>query len=90
MITITVTSTPAGADVYIDGELRGRTPMRLELAQGSADVNVKVMRDGYLEQERTVTPEADAELAVALEKVQPRPRPPRGGGKGVGRGFVLS
>jgi hypothetical protein len=38
--TLSVESTPAGADVSIDGVPRGRTPLRLELAPGAHVVDV--------------------------------------------------
>ena len=40
MATLSVESTPAGADVVIDGTPRGRTPVRLEIAEGSHALDV--------------------------------------------------
>ena len=39
-----VTSVPEGADVYVDGALRGTTPVLLELAPGHHSVRVGVPR----------------------------------------------
>ncbi len=43
--TLEVTSTPDGAEVYVDGSYRGRTPLALELDAGVHSVEVRL--DGY-------------------------------------------
>ncbi|PID38346.1 MAG: hypothetical protein CSB49_06060 [Proteobacteria bacterium] len=40
-----VTSSPAGADVYIDGKLKGQSPLRLELPRGAYVLEVR--QQGY-------------------------------------------
>ncbi|MBZ0237766.1 MAG: PEGA domain-containing protein, partial [Deltaproteobacteria bacterium] len=99
MITVEVISKPAGADVYLDDKLVGRTPLRVEVPQSSTELNLKVMRKGYADQVVSFTAEADQSLEVKLVKPAKRPRglgtigvggSGSGGGKGVGRGFILS
>lgn len=99
MITVQVVSKPAGADVYLDDKLVGKTPLRLEVPQSSTEMNLKVTRKGYSDQLVSFTAEADQALEVKLEKPAKRPRGlgtigvGQGGGgtgKGVGRGFILS
>jgi hypothetical protein len=62
--TIPVRSTPAGADVLIDGELRGVTPMELVLRRG--DTVVVTVRLGGEQREVVLTSRANGGLiAVA-------------------------
>jgi hypothetical protein len=66
--TLAVTTTPAGANVVIDGEQRGRAPMTIELAAG--DHVLQVGLDGS---SRTVpfkvTPGAQVSQVIDLPKV---------------------
>ncbi|MBN2371963.1 MAG: PEGA domain-containing protein [Vicinamibacteria bacterium] len=51
---LTVVSAPRGASVYVDGRLRGRTPLTLDnVAAGKR--RVKIIKKGYLASSRTVT-----------------------------------
>jgi hypothetical protein len=89
-VKVTITSNPAGADVYAsdDGQLRGRTPLQLELEMSDQPMTLRITRDGYDEQELVVQRSADTNHEVALVKAKRI----RGGGKGkgTGRGFILS
>jgi len=91
MAIIRVLSTPAGADVYVDGQLVGRTPLELPLPYGS-ELNVKVQRDGYADKTMVVKTESDQTIEVALVKNKKKVKRPRGTGEGrsQGRGFILS
>jgi len=64
---LVVTSEPSGADVSVAGSYRGRTPLTLPLAPGTAH-EVLVTRAGYAAATRSVRlePSATATLAVAL------------------------
>ena len=51
--SVLVRSTPADADVLVNGKLRGKTPLALrDLALGS--YTIRVARDGYATEERTL------------------------------------
>jgi hypothetical protein len=51
--SVLIRSTPADADVVVDGKLRGKTPLALrDLELGS--YTIRVARDGYAAEERTV------------------------------------
>src|SRR5512147_313238 len=61
-----VQSEPAGAAVYVDGQLKGETPVAVEGIR-SGDHRVRVVKDGFLENSRTVSvPAAGRSLRVAL------------------------
>jgi hypothetical protein len=45
LATLTVASTPSAADIYIDGQLVGRTPLNRSFAAGSRELLVEM--DGY-------------------------------------------
>ena len=56
---VDVRSDPPGADVYLDGVPKGRTPLRVEIGGGSAEHAVRVEKPGYGTFERTVAKEMD-------------------------------
>jgi len=66
--TVNVTSNPAGADVYVDGELVGGCPSVLKLKAGKHLVSAKL--SGYKDWSReiTVEPGSEARLIVRLEQ----------------------
>jgi formylglycine-generating enzyme required for sulfatase activity len=68
--TITVRSTPAGADVSVGGRYRGRTPLAVPLTPGVPH-EVVVARAGFAPATRTVSVASGARetLAVTLEAV---------------------
>jgi hypothetical protein len=53
LATIAVSSEPAGAQVRCDGVARGATPIELSVPPG--EHRISVLKDGYLENSRTVT-----------------------------------
>jgi hypothetical protein len=73
-----IRSTPAGAEVSVDGKDAGRTPATIrDLARGPH--RVRVERDGYASQERRVvlsSSRPSQSVNVALVRVAP-PTPPR-------------
>lgn len=82
---------PPGAEVYIDGELRGESPLLLDLEPGR--VTIAIAKEGYRRWTRTVTlenrvlREIDVQLASITEVVPSGPGsgpslPPSGGERG--------
>jgi len=57
-------TTPAGAEVYIDGEERGETPIEIDLEEGR-EVVVEMVLPGYVGYMTTVVPEADGDPVIA-------------------------
>ena len=51
---IPVSSDPAGASVYVDGELRGATPLTLQVRRGDSTTEVKVELEGYRPVQQTL------------------------------------
>jgi hypothetical protein len=74
--TLVVRSRPAGALVYVGGEYRGQTPIKLLVEPGK--VEISLVKDGYQEWSETVTLKAQAqgELSADLERAQPLQPPP--------------
>jgi len=63
---IAVTSEPAGADLYVDSQWRGRTPLALDRpALRSRGV---LARDGYYNLNFSLEPQSPSELSFSLEK----------------------
>jgi uncharacterized protein (TIGR02266 family) len=80
---VEVSSTPAGADVVLDGKRVGRTPFTIHKLDLSKAHAIEVKRSGYLPQSRNVSatdlfePKGDKDvlaLAMTLE-AQPKPDP---------------
>jgi PKD repeat protein len=70
---LAVATEPAGAAVYLNGELRGETPLALEgLPEG--DHRVRVVKDGYLENSRVVSLRSGDAQAVRV-KLTPASQP---------------
>jgi hypothetical protein len=77
--SIVVTSNPAGADVMLDGEPYGATPLDKPIVPG--DHVIRVSKDGYIavQEKRTFVEGARESLAYELEKVPSRlPKRPWG------------
>ncbi len=104
-VDVTIESAPAGAEVHVDDQLVGRTPLRLQLMP-DVEVNIRVSHPGYIEKTITAIPQLDKQLIVQVtmakaKKAAKRPRGTggygtlgtgsgTGSGKGEGRGFILS
>lgn len=67
-VTFRVTSNPSGANVSVQGNPRGKTPLDLELVMSDASVPVRVELEGHKSVVRDVTPSAPGQLDVALPK----------------------
>jgi len=68
--TLSVVSTPSGAEVYIDGALRGRTPLTLSLPEGRYGVELRLA--GYETYRATVRVERGREtrLVASLRPIR--------------------
>jgi hypothetical protein len=66
--SVNVSSTPAGADVLVDGEFVGNCPAALKLTAGKHTVTVKI--SGYKDWSRDITVQSgsDVQLTAILEK----------------------
>ncbi|WP_439101567.1 PEGA domain-containing protein [Congregibacter sp.] len=92
---LTLSSTPSGANVSVDGEFAGQTPLELELSPNT-DHRISLSRAGYRRASDTVRMEAGARLdrSVSLKpllgdvlvKVSPADAELLVNGKPVGRG----
>ncbi len=60
-----IESAPSRADVWIDGEFKGRTPMKLKLIHG--DYTVGLGKSGYVKQEQQVYIIPDERLSMKLK-----------------------
>jgi len=66
--TLNVTSTPNGAEVYVDGELAGTTPLKQE-KKPSGSYGARVALASYLDETRTVAVEDGKTAKLAVELV---------------------
>jgi hypothetical protein len=71
-VLITITSSPGGATVLVDGATRATTPGTFTLPQGQQPVSLRLLLDGHLPREEVVVPDADHLVSVTLE-AEPAP-----------------
>lgn len=67
-ITLTLDSVPSGADVLINGELKGTTPCVLKVMD--REITLRIERAAYLPWQRIFTPSEDMALKPSLQAVQ--------------------
>ncbi len=80
MAQLSVVSSPIGADVLVNGQRVGQTPLPASVAVASGSVRVELQRAGYLRAERTLElgDGARGELTFALEEDPSAPPSSRG------------
>jgi serine/threonine protein kinase len=71
-VRLNVNSTPPGASVTIDGEVRGKTPYAGELARRDAPIELQLTLAGYLPVTRKIALDGNVVLTLTLE---PLPKP---------------
>jgi formylglycine-generating enzyme required for sulfatase activity len=64
---IEVTSTPAGAEIFVNGEAAGTTPATFEFI--AVDQTITLRLDGYAEEERVITPRPGYPQSLPFELV---------------------
>ncbi len=72
-VAVDVVTTPEGAEVLVDGEVQGLTPVTLDLTRSSGAVAIELRRDGYVDETETVDTDRDVRLRVTLRRA---PRAP--------------
>uniref|UniRef100_A0A7C2GFA1 PEGA domain-containing protein n=1 Tax=Thermus islandicus TaxID=540988 RepID=A0A7C2GFA1_9DEIN len=68
--TLVVDSSPSGAEVYVDGRLQGRTPLRMSLEAGRHEVRVAAPGYGEYRAQVEVRPGESVRLTVELVPVR--------------------
>jgi hypothetical protein len=74
--SLAIESQPAGASVYVDGRLAGRTPLVLT-SMATGIHRVRVMLLGYLENTRLVTVKSGNRSTLRMRLTDPAPQTPR-------------
>ena len=59
---VTLTSSPAGADIFLDSSGAGKTPLTLEIAPG--EHSIQLVLNGYRDQVRKISPRSGYEMVV--------------------------
>ena len=67
--TVTVNSTPSGADVYADGAFVGNAPAMLKLSEGKH--TIKVSMTGYTDWSRELSVLGGSEVGLTATLVKP-------------------
>src|SRR5436190_15500659 len=64
-VTLSISTDPTGASVYVDGRLSGVTPVSLDRLE-PGDHRVRVIKEGYLENARVITITSEQPKALKL------------------------
>jgi serine/threonine-protein kinase len=75
LVRVELDSTPRGALVTLNGDKMGKTPLALELEQGT-EATVRFSLQGYRSEQRRLVAGKEDALVVRLRKRTPRPKPP--------------
>ncbi len=67
-ITLTIQSRPAGANVFVENKLRGKTPLEVETPRGRLPVKIRIESIGYKTSTRHVRPNRDRTEMFRLNK----------------------
>ncbi|HQP12590.1 MAG TPA: PEGA domain-containing protein [Candidatus Omnitrophota bacterium] len=67
MAFLKVESTPAGAQIFIDGNFKGKTPSRLEVS--AAKHEVRLVLAGYYDWEAQVEPKENSEFPLVVKLI---------------------
>jgi serine/threonine-protein kinase len=76
-VRLSLATDPPGADVLLDGVVRGHTPLVLEVPRGDGELSVTFHLAGWKDKTRAVRARGDAALDVALERLPPAKPAPR-------------
>jgi len=82
-----IESYPAGAEVYLDGQPLGNSPLKVELPLGG--YTVRATKPGYKDAEQAVDllESKEVNLLLELAKIEPSPSPPPTSGSSHTEGF---
>ncbi|AKI98243.1 hypothetical protein IX53_03920 [Kosmotoga pacifica] len=67
---LTITSDPSNAEVYINGDYVGRTPLKVKVSKGVHRIEIK--KEGYQDYSILKNITGSGSIAIKLVKVQPR------------------
>ena len=69
-VSITVQTSVPGAEVTLEGEPQGQTPVTLELPRSDAPVELRLTRTGFEPLTHTITPTRDLEMLLSQSPVR--------------------
>lgn len=67
-VLLSINTDPSDARVFFEGKLLGRSPVKENVAPGSYDIRIE--KDGYKTEERSITFESDFEKTYTLDKAE--------------------
>lgn len=89
-ITVSIETEPAGVKVVVGGEERGKTPLDIKLAKGTAALELELLEPGFARAAQKIVPDRDQRLYFELIKTHKTivrvKKPPRGGSETTKRG----
>ena len=68
MVTLSIRSTPPGAEAFLGDESLGRTPLDLEREENAAELELRLIKRGFVTVRQRVTLDRDVELVVPLSQ----------------------
>jgi hypothetical protein len=67
---VTFETTPAGAEIVLDGKRLGAAPGPIAFERGAGEVTVTVRKAGYTSRQVKLTPDASKTLKVELARTK--------------------
>jgi hypothetical protein len=92
VVTLRIESDPDGADIWLDGVEKGKTPLAIDIAPGTTEHELVLKHAGMKDKIKTLQITDSTTLRLELEKASRTKRPPRDkpkgkeGGEGSGSG----
>lgn len=74
-VVLHLTSSPPGANVEIEGEAQGRTPVDVLVDHSTETRSLTLTLEGYVSASRTFVPDSALRMEVALVAAEPEPAP---------------
>ena len=88
-VVLDLRSDPDNADIWVDGDRVGKTPLLHEVRRGYLPLIVEFRRNGFRSETRDVVPDDSKKVAVSLDRTAdhkaPPPRPASKSGKSSGK-----
>jgi serine/threonine-protein kinase len=88
-VVLDLRSDPDNADIWVDGDRVGKTPLLHEVRRGYQPLSVEFRRNGFRPETRDVVPDDSKKVAVSLDRIvdhkAPPPRPASKSGKTTGK-----
>jgi serine/threonine protein kinase len=71
-VGVDLESDPVGAEIVIDGQVVGKTPVNRRFPRSKTPITVEFRRSGFKSQSKELVPDAEKRLSVSLDRIADR------------------